>query len=208
MCGLCELRKEVERNAPAAVVHSIAMTHRDTLARQLSASPEAAGVLFGREEVSAPDGCNVEMVLNGDIATGSQTLDVRLPDGAKGIRVTYSLSRYDGSVSYTGNGPEGQSKIGSDAITSALDYIGSKENQLESISGLGIGGADAIHREIEMTHLVKRCLIALREIAEKERPNRITVGDCEWPGMRLGGTRSGPFHVKGRKYAEREFKNG
>lgn len=142
----------------ASAIHAIAEGHRDSLAQQLMIAPLTAEALFGE----IPEGgCHVEMVMNGDLSSCTKTLDVRIPDGEKGLRVTYAPVDYTASVKYR----DGKSEIGVDAILSAMDYVGSKETQLETICALGIR-PQGMQAEIEMLGLVKRCLIALREHAE------------------------------------------
>jgi len=168
MCIRCDIYAATrDKMLPQVAIHAVAMSHRNVLAQQLEANPHTAAALFGE----IPEGgCSVEMVLNGDTATGTQTLDVRIPDGDKGLRVTYSTVDYTACVNYTGNGPEGKSVIGADAILAALEYISSKETGLEAMATLGvlkaIPGVD-VQDELARTQLVKRCLTALREITEK-----------------------------------------
>lgn len=167
MCILCNIRAAARPEMTAeTAIHAVATSHRNVLAEQLAKAPNTATALFG----PIPDGgCDVEMIMNGDISTGTQTLDVRIPDGDKGLRVTYATVDYTASVAYTGNGPEGQSRIGVDAILAALEYIASKEAGLEAMKQLGVlSGIKGVNvqNELDLTQLVKRCLIALREQAE------------------------------------------
>ena len=172
MCFVCVIQKSVElaEMDPRNAVHAVATASRNHIAKAISTSPRTAKALFGADIEGDADGCNVEFVLDGDLSTGTQTLNVRVPDGQHGMRVVYSVADFtSGSVSYTGNGPDGQSTIGVDAIDSALDHISSKVNGLEVIHGVvgdKRGDVDFVH-ELEMARLIKRCLVALREIAEK-----------------------------------------
>lgn len=173
MCFICDIRSMVDQAEmdPRNAVHAVATASRNHIAKAIAEAPRTAKALFGDDLVDDENGgCNVEFVLNGDVTTGTQTLDVRVPDGQRGLRVTYAVADYAaGSVSYTGNGPDGQSTIGIDAIDAALDHISTKVNGIEAImtvAGPKRGNVDFQH-ELEMAQLIKRCLTALRENAEQ-----------------------------------------
>lgn len=165
MCFVCNGSIPAKITSDAAL-HAIATSHRNILSRQLAESPVTAAALFG--EIPA-DGCDLLMDIKRDSQTRVQTLTARTPDGDKELRITYAHEDLNASVAYTGNGPEGQSHIGVDAIDTALDYICSKANGLEVLTGMGIEfGHGAMRTELELTQLVKRCLVALREHAVKD----------------------------------------
>lgn len=171
MCFICDTAREAAREPESGsardAVKTLAIAHRLHVAESLSRNPRLAWALL-RE--TPEGGCPITLQLNEDSATGNYTLEVRSDDAQYGMRVTYANVDFHASVAYTGNGPEGQSRIGIDAIVSALDFVNSKETGLGvmlehgTLRGRGVN----VENELEMTRLVKRCLVALREIAEKD----------------------------------------
>lgn len=166
MCIACDIVANRKAMTPDIALHAIATSHRNVLAQQLADAPATCTALFGQ---IPDDGCNLWMDVKRDTQDGTQTLTARVDNADKVLRITYAHVDLNASVAYTGNGPEGQSRIGVDAIEAAMEYIATKTEQLESLREMGVDfGRDAVRMEHDMMMLVKRCLRALHERAFKD----------------------------------------
>lgn len=166
MCFICEFKDMVDiqpvRASERDAVCAIARQHAQVLEQALPASRIITPVLLGE---IPEDGYTaaVEWAVQDDGVT--HVLTARVPDAERYLKVTYELVDLTRKVNYTGNGPEGQSVIGLDAIEAALEHMSSVRTKMEATRDAvsAILPPTAFDHELHMIGLIQRCLTALRE---------------------------------------------
>jgi hypothetical protein len=163
MCMICILKSAAEPvvASEAQAVCAIAQQHAQVLEQALPASRIITPVLLGLTEDQSCTAA-IEWAAQDDGVT--HVLTARVPDADRYLKVTYELVDLTRQVNYTGNGPEGQSVIGLDAVEAAIAHMDSVINKIESLKNVLPEPIRAMSQsELEPAQLIKRCLVALRE---------------------------------------------
>lgn len=163
MCMVCIIQSAAQpvRASERDAVCAIARQHAQVLEQALPASRVITPVLLGE---TPPDGhtAAIEWAVQDDGVT--HVLTARVPDADRYLKVTYELVDLTRTVNYTGNGPDGQSVIGLDAVEAAIQHMDSVINKIESLKDvLPEPVRSMTTSELEPAQLIKRCLVALRE---------------------------------------------